>query len=78
MKSWSEPAVNSPRPTYWHTANRVWSTSRSKTQSVGDVRGLPLEVNDKVFIEIVDFPEFDGDDAIILGRLGSNKNPAIV
>ena len=47
--------------------------------SVGDVRGLPLEVNDKVFIEIVDFPEFDGDsgDAIILERLGSNKNPAI-
>ena len=36
-------------------------------------------MNDKVFIEIVDFPEFDGDsgDAIILERLGSNKNPAI-
>lgn len=47
--------------------------------SVGDVRGLPLETDDKVFVEIVDFPGESGNDgeAVILERLGSNKNPAI-
>ncbi|TWT75313.1 ribonuclease R family protein [Allorhodopirellula solitaria] len=47
--------------------------------SVGDVRGLPLVDDDKVFVEIVDFPDDDGGggEAVILERLGSNKNPAI-
>ena len=38
--------------------------------SVGDVRGLPLETDDKVFVEIVDFPgeSGNGGEAIILER----------
>ena len=47
--------------------------------SVGDIRGLPLTNNDKVFVEIVDYPDENGvgGEAVILERLGSNKNPAI-
>lgn len=47
--------------------------------SVGDVRGLPLENDDKVFVEMVEFPDDNGHggEAVILERLGSSKNPAI-
>ncbi|MDC0295236.1 ribonuclease R [bacterium] len=47
--------------------------------TVGDVRGLPIENADKVFVELVEFPDAEGQggEAIILERLGSNKNPAI-
>lgn len=47
--------------------------------SVGDIRGLPLSNDDKVFVEIVDYPDENGvgGEAVILERLGSNKNPAI-
>ncbi|MCG8649765.1 MAG: ribonuclease R, partial [Pirellulales bacterium] len=47
--------------------------------AVGDVRGLPLQNDDKVFVEMVDFPDDDGlgGQAVILERLGSSKNPAI-
>ena len=47
--------------------------------SVGDVRGLPIENNDKVFVELVEFPSDDGNggEAVILERLGSRNNPAI-
>ncbi len=47
--------------------------------SVGDVRGLPLDDNDKVFVEVVEYPQDDGTggEAVILERLGSSKNPAI-
>lgn len=47
--------------------------------SIGDVRGLPLTNDDKVFVEIVDYPDESGagGEAVILERLGSNKNPAI-
>lgn len=47
--------------------------------SVGDVRGLPLSDDDKVFVEMVTFPGEDGrgGEAVILERLGSSKNPAI-
>jgi ribonuclease R len=47
--------------------------------SVGDVRGLPLENDDKVFVEMVDFPDDNGHggEAVILERLGSSTNPAI-
>lgn len=47
--------------------------------SVGDVRGIQLANDDKVFVEIVDFPDDDGlgGEAVILERLGSNNNPAI-
>lgn len=47
--------------------------------SVGDVRGLPLVDDDKVFVEMVEFPADDGTggEAVILERLGSSSNPAI-
>lgn len=47
--------------------------------SVGDVRGLPLVDDDKVFVEMVEFPTDDGTggEAVILERLGSSSNPAI-
>jgi ribonuclease R len=47
--------------------------------TVGDVRGLPLENDDKVFVEIVEYPLDDGSggEVVILERLGSSKNPAI-
>ena len=47
--------------------------------AVGDVRGLPIENNDKVFVELVEFPGDDGSggEAVILERLGNQNNPAI-
>ncbi len=50
-----------------------------KPVSVGDVRGMPLENDDKVFVELVEYPDDDGNggEAVILERLGSSKNPAI-
>ncbi|MEM6980882.1 MAG: VacB/RNase II family 3'-5' exoribonuclease [Planctomycetota bacterium] len=47
--------------------------------SIGDVRGLPLVDNDKVFVEVMTFPDENGlgGDAVLLERLGSQKNPAI-
>ncbi len=46
---------------------------------IGDIRGLPLENKDKVFVELVEFPGEDGrgGQAVILERLGSSNNPAI-
>lgn len=45
---------------------------------IGDVRGLPLEPNDKVFVEVVSFPdERQEGEAVLLERLGSNRNPGI-
>jgi ribonuclease R len=46
--------------------------------SIGDVRGLPLENNDKVVVELVKFPdEFQPGEAVILKVLGSMRNPAV-
>jgi ribonuclease R len=46
--------------------------------SIGDVRGLPLENNDKVIVELVHFPdEFQPGEGVILKVLGSSKNPAV-
>lgn len=46
--------------------------------SIGDVRGLPLENNDKVIVELVKYPDdFQPGEAVILKVLGSLKNPAI-
>ncbi len=45
---------------------------------VGDVRGLPLSVDDKVIVEMVKFP--DGlvpGEGVIMEVLGSSKNPAV-
>lgn len=45
---------------------------------VGDVRGLPLETNDKVIVEIVRYPDaLHPGEAVILKVLGSLKNPAV-
>ncbi len=47
--------------------------------AVGDIRGLPLRNDDKVVVEMVDFPDDQGvgGEAVILEVLGSSKNPAI-
>jgi len=46
--------------------------------SVGDVRGLPLENNDKVIVELVRFPDaFQPGEGVILKVLGSMRNPAV-
>jgi ribonuclease R len=45
---------------------------------VGDIRGLPLNENDKVIIELVRFPTpFHSGEGVILKVLGSSKNPAV-
>ena len=45
---------------------------------VGDIRGLPLNNDDKVIVELVRFPEtFHAGEGVILKVLGSSKNPAV-
>ncbi len=46
---------------------------------VGDVRGLPVANDDKVFVEIVEFPAEDGSggEGVLLEVLGKTTNPAI-
>lgn len=46
---------------------------------IGDVQGLPLEINDKVYVEVVTFPGEDGKggEAVLLERLGNTNNPGI-
>jgi ribonuclease R len=46
---------------------------------VGDVRGLPVSNDDKVFVEIVEFPKEDGSggEGVLLEVLGKTTNPAI-
>lgn len=58
----------------------VWldTVSLSSPVLVGDVRGLPLAVDDKVIVEMVKFP--DGlvpGEGVIMEVLGSSKNPAV-
>ncbi len=47
--------------------------------TVGDVRGLPLEGDEKVFVELVQFPDITGrgGEGVILEVLGKTNNPAI-
>ena len=46
--------------------------------SLGDVRGMPLENNDKVVVELVRFPdELQAGEAVLLKVLGSLRNPAV-
>jgi len=47
--------------------------------TVGDVRGLPLEGDEKVFVELVQFPDEagNGGEGVILEVLGKTNNPAI-
>jgi ribonuclease R len=46
---------------------------------VGDVRGLPLEGDEKVFVELVQFPDGlgNGGEGVILEVLGKTNNPAV-
>ena len=45
---------------------------------IGDIRGLPVNDNDKVIVEIVRFPDaFHPGEGVILKVLGSSKNPAV-
>lgn len=50
-----------------------------KPITVGDVRGLPLEGDEKVFVELVQFPDESGNggEGVILEVLGKTNNPAI-
>lgn len=47
--------------------------------SIGDIQGLPLEKDDKVFVEVVSFPDDDGSggEAVLIERLGNSNNPGI-
>jgi ribonuclease R len=47
--------------------------------TIGDVRGLPLSNDDKIVVEMVEFPDGKGNggEAVLLEVLGSSKNPAI-
>ena len=47
--------------------------------AIGDVQGLPLESDDKVFVEVVRFPDEDGSggEAVLVERLGSRNNPGV-
>jgi ribonuclease R len=51
--------------------------------SVGDIRGLPLEQNNKVLLELVRYPETSPNghympgEGVILEILGTSKNPAV-
>lgn len=46
---------------------------------IGDIQGLPIENDDKVFVEVVTFPDDSGHggEAVLLERLGSSSNPGI-
>lgn len=45
---------------------------------VGDIRGLPVEQDDKVVVELVKFPDgLQVGEGVILEVLGSSKNPAV-
>ncbi|WP_182868932.1 ribonuclease R family protein [Rhodopirellula sp. JC639] len=46
---------------------------------IGDIQGLPIEKDDKVFVEVVTFPGENGKggEAVLLERLGSTNNPGI-
>lgn len=67
------------RMTDGHASVFLDGTHYEEPVSVGDVRGLPLTNDDKVFVELVEYPDESGHggEAVILERLGSNKNPAI-
>lgn len=46
--------------------------------NIGDVRGLPVNNDDKIIVELVRFPDlFQPGEAVILRVLGSNRNPAV-
>ena len=62
------------------TASVVWldGVPSDRPISVGDVRGLPVSVNDKIIVEMVRFPDaFHAGEAVILQVLGASKNPAV-
>ncbi|MBX3420113.1 MAG: ribonuclease R [Pirellulaceae bacterium] len=46
--------------------------------SIGDVRGLPVNADDKVVVELVKFPDgLQPGEGVLLEVLGSSKNPAV-
>ena len=46
---------------------------------IGDIQGLPIEKDDKIFVEVVSFPDANGlgGEAVLIERLGSMNNPGI-
>lgn len=58
----------------------VWldGANLSHAVNIGDVRGLPVNNNDKIIVELVRYPDFfQPGEAVILRVLGSNSNPAV-
>ena len=58
----------------------VWldGANLSHPVNIGDVRGLPVNNNDKIIVELVRYPDFfQPGEAVILRVLGSNSNPAV-
>lgn len=58
----------------------VWldGANLSHPVHIGDIRGLPVNNDDKVIVELVRFPDlFQPGEAVILRVLGSNRNPAV-
>ncbi len=63
-----------------HGQSVVWldGVTLGSPIAVGDVRGLPLEQDDKVVIELVKFPDaLSPGEGVIMEVLGSSKNPAV-
>ena len=62
-----------------HAAVFLDGTPHEQPVLIGDVQGLPIEEEDKVFVEVVSFPDQDGGEgeAVLLERLGSSSNPNI-
>ncbi len=61
-----------------NNASVVWldGVTSENPVTVGDVRGLPLNNNDKVIVEMVRYPEaFQPGEAVIMQVLGASTNP---
>ncbi len=61
-------------------ASVVWldGVDDERPVNVGDVRGLPVNENDKVIVEMVRYPDaFAPGEAVIMQVLGTNRNPAV-
>jgi len=61
-------------------ASIAWldGVASDKPVSLGDIRGLPVSVNDKIIVEMVRYPDaFHPGEAVILEILGASKNPAV-
>lgn len=61
-------------------ASVVWldGVDSERPVAVGDVRGLPVNPNDKIIVEMVRYADaFHPGEAVIMQVLGTNRNPAV-